>query len=152
MHTGVVAERHGGPEVLAFRRGEAPTPGAGQCVVALLRTGGNAEYAVVATDDPLAPVPGHLDPSRVACLTLNYVTGYQLFRRVAGLTAGHRVLVHGAGGGMGTAMLFDIVPYAGKHPEHFTEDMAVLTGLLARGEIDPVVAAELPLDQARRAQ
>jgi NADPH:quinone reductase-like Zn-dependent oxidoreductase len=38
-------------------------------------------------------------------LTLNYITTYQLFNRVAGVTPEQRALIHAAAGGTGTAML-----------------------------------------------
>ncbi len=76
----------------------------GQRVAALVRTGGYAEYSCW-PQDKLTPVSNDLDPTRLICLTLNYITAYALITRVGKLSAGQRVLVHGAGGGMGTAML-----------------------------------------------
>jgi NADPH:quinone reductase-like Zn-dependent oxidoreductase len=76
----------------------------GQRVAALVQTGGYAEYGCW-PQDALTPVDNNLDPAKLICLTLNYVTAYALIVRVGKLSAGQRVLVHGAGGGMGTAML-----------------------------------------------
>lgn len=75
-----------------------------QRVAALVKTGGYAEYSCW-PQDKLTPVSKDLDPTQLICLTLNYITAYALITRVGKLNAGKRVLVHGAGGGMGTAML-----------------------------------------------
>jgi NADPH:quinone reductase-like Zn-dependent oxidoreductase len=46
-----------------------------------------------------------VDADEAACLGLQYVTAYQLIHRIAKLQPGQRVLIHGAGGGVGTALL-----------------------------------------------
>ncbi|QQE64097.1 hypothetical protein GFS31_07750 [Leptolyngbya sp. BL0902] len=76
----------------------------GQRVVALTVTGGYSESLCVAADE-LVPLPDGVDANEAACLVLQYVTAYQLIHRVAKLQAGQRVLIHGAGGGVGTALL-----------------------------------------------
>ena len=76
----------------------------GQRVVALTVTGGYSEYLCVAAAE-LVPLPDGVDANEAACLVLQYVTAYQLIHRVAKLQAGQRVLIHGAGGGVGTALL-----------------------------------------------
>ncbi len=76
----------------------------GQRVAALVRTGGFAEYSCWDADK-LTPIRGDLDPVKLVCLTLNYVTAFALVRRIGALAAGQQVLAHGASGGMGTAML-----------------------------------------------
>ncbi|MGD2134709.1 MAG: medium chain dehydrogenase/reductase family protein [Gemmatimonadales bacterium] len=236
----------------------------GQMVAALVRVGGYAESAVVPLDH-LVPVPDGLDPSQVVCLTLNYLTALQIFRHLAGVTSGKRILVHGAGGGVGTAMLelgrllglemygtaslskhglvsrfgavpidyrnedfvarildltgdgvdlvvdhiggshlkhsfrtlrpgghlvstsayanvtgrigtletllgmlrlplwhllpnrrsarlYDVVTYSRRHPSFFRQDLAELMGYLATGQVNPVVAVQKPLEEARQAQ
>jgi len=85
--------------------GGVSSPSEGQIVAALLpHFGGYTQYAFL-PPEKLVPVPDGLDPAEVVCLTVNYMTGYQLYRRVAKLTPGRRVLVHGAAGGTGSAML-----------------------------------------------
>lgn len=79
-------------------------PAIGQTVTGLIKTGGYAEY-VCRPADKFVPVPDGLDLTVVAALTLNYLTAYQLFERVGALNPGKRALVHGAAGGLGTAML-----------------------------------------------
>jgi NADPH:quinone reductase-like Zn-dependent oxidoreductase len=79
-------------------------PGVGQTVAAMIQPGGYTQYAFL-PPEKLVPVPEGLDPSEVVCLTVNYMTGYQIFKRVAKLRPGQRVLVHGAAGGTGSALL-----------------------------------------------
>jgi NADPH2:quinone reductase len=237
---------------------------AGQTVAALIQFGGYSEYATVPFEK-LVPVPEGLDPSQVVCLAMNHLTGYQLVRRVAKLSRGQRVLVHGAAGGAGTAilqigqilglemfgtasaakhkvveslgavpidyrsedfverianltgdgvdlvvdhiggshlersfrtlrpggmlvstsayanvqgqisrlesllgfirlplwnalpngkkaLLFNVAPYNQKNPSYFAEDLPVLLSYLAEGRLKPLIAAEFPLAEARRAQ
>jgi NADPH:quinone reductase-like Zn-dependent oxidoreductase len=76
----------------------------GQRVAALVKTGGYAEYSCW-PQEQLAYIGSDLDPSQVICLTLNYIAAYNMITRIGKLSAGQRVLVHGAGGGLGTAML-----------------------------------------------
>lgn len=75
-----------------------------QHVDALVQTGEYAEYSCW-PQELLTPVSNDLDPAKLICLTLNYVTAYALINRVGKLRAEQRVLVQGAGGRMGTAML-----------------------------------------------
>ncbi|HEY2387979.1 MAG TPA: medium chain dehydrogenase/reductase family protein [Candidatus Binatia bacterium] len=76
----------------------------GQGVVALTRIGGYAEYACV-PEAALVAAPPELDPAATVSLVLNYLTAYQMLHRMARVAAGERILVHGAGGGVGTALL-----------------------------------------------
>ena len=76
----------------------------GQKVAALIQYGGYAEYANVSAEK-VVPVPEGLDPAEVVCLTVGYLTATQIFHRVADLKPGQRVLVHGAAGGTGSAMV-----------------------------------------------
>jgi len=85
-----------GPGVTEFR--------IGQRVAALTMTGGYSRFTVVPAAH-LVAVPGGLDPAEAVSRVLNYVTAYQMMRRVAKLTAGQRLLVHSAAGGVGTAVL-----------------------------------------------
>lgn len=50
-------------------------------------------------------IPDHLDPAAAVCLVLNYLTAYQILHYDAKAQAGQTVLVHGGGGGVGTALL-----------------------------------------------
>ncbi|MBE5472683.1 MULTISPECIES: alcohol dehydrogenase catalytic domain-containing protein [Mycobacteriaceae] len=76
----------------------------GDRVAALTVTGGYSTH-VLATTDLTVPVPEELAAAEVTALVLNYVTAYQLLNRVAQVTPGAAVLVYGAAGGVGTALL-----------------------------------------------
>ena len=76
----------------------------GQMVAALPIYGGYAEWVCLPQHE-LVPVPSGLDPQEVVSLILNYVTAYQMLHRSARVTSGQRVLVHGAAGGVGSALL-----------------------------------------------
>ena len=76
----------------------------GQPVAALIQYRGYAQYANVLAEQ-VAPVPAGLDPAEVVCLTVGYLTAYQIFHHVAKLVPGQRILIHGAAGGTGSAML-----------------------------------------------
>ncbi len=53
----------------------------------------------------LVPVPSGLDAAEAVSLVLNYVTAYQMLQRSAKVKPGQRVLIHGAAGGVGSALL-----------------------------------------------
>ena len=76
----------------------------GQMVADLTVWGAYTEY-MVRPADSLVPVPAGLDPAEVVSMVLSYVTAYQMLHRVAKVKHGQRILVHGAGGAVGTAML-----------------------------------------------
>jgi NADPH:quinone reductase-like Zn-dependent oxidoreductase len=76
----------------------------GQRVVGMPVIGGCSEYICLTADD-LIPVPDELDTAEAVSLVLSYVTAYQLIHRAAGLKAGQRILIHGAGGAVGTALI-----------------------------------------------
>jgi len=76
----------------------------GQRVAELTVTGAHSEYLCLDADD-LVPVPEGLDPAEAVSLVLSYVTAYQMLHRVANVQPGERILVHGAGGAVGSAML-----------------------------------------------
>ena len=50
-------------------------------------------------------MPSGLDAAEAVSLILNYVTAYQMLHRSARVRAGQRVLIHGAAGGVGSALL-----------------------------------------------
>lgn len=53
----------------------------------------------------LTPVPASLDPAEAVSLVLSYATAYQMLHRIAKVQKGQRILIHGAGGAVGTAMV-----------------------------------------------
>jgi NADPH:quinone reductase len=76
----------------------------GQVVVAMPISGAYAEYLCLKKEE-LIPVPLGLDPAETVSLLLNYVTAYQMLIRSAKVKSGQRILIHGATGGVGTALL-----------------------------------------------
>lgn len=79
-------------------------PALGQVVAALPIHGAYAEHVCLRSRD-VVPVPAGLDPGAAVSLVLNYVTAYQMLHRTAKVAPGHTVLIHGASGGVGTALL-----------------------------------------------
>jgi NADPH:quinone reductase-like Zn-dependent oxidoreductase len=76
----------------------------GERVAALTIYGGYAEYAYVRAK-ALIPVPVGLDPGEAVPLILNYLVAYQVLHRAAKVHPGDSVLIIGASGGIGTALL-----------------------------------------------
>lgn len=76
----------------------------GQIVAAMPISGAYAEFVCLPQGE-LVPVPAALDPAEAVSLILNYITAYQMLHRSAKVKAGQRVLIHGASGGVGTALL-----------------------------------------------
>jgi NADPH2:quinone reductase len=76
----------------------------GSIVAALPINGAYAEFVCLSPHD-LVPVPPGLDPAEAVSLILNYVTAYQMLHRVGRVKAGQRALIHGAAGGVGSALL-----------------------------------------------
>src|SRR4029077_18106371 len=72
----------------------------GDRVVALTRFGGYADRVVVPASFAF-PVPGGLDDAAAAAIPVNYLTALLALYRLANITAGETVLIHGAGGGVG---------------------------------------------------
>lgn len=66
--------------------------------------GSNAAYRTLRASD-LTRVPAGVDPAEAAALILSWTTAYQLLHRSARVQRGQRVLVHGAAGAVGQALL-----------------------------------------------
>jgi len=77
---------------------------AGQTVAALPISGAYAEFVCLPRRE-LVPVPSGLDAAEAVSLLLNYITAYQMMHRSAKVKPGQRVLIHGAAGGVGSALL-----------------------------------------------
>lgn len=91
---GIVKET--GPNVTSVKTG--------QLVAALPFSGGYSEHICLHQKE-LVPIPDGIDPEEAACLVLNYLMAYQLLHRYAKVQEGEKVLIHGASGGIGTALL-----------------------------------------------
>ena len=76
----------------------------GQQVAALPIFGAYTEF-ICLPQQLLVPVPSGLDPAEAVSLVLNYITAYQMLHRSVKVKPGQRVLIHGAAGGVGTALL-----------------------------------------------
>jgi NADPH:quinone reductase-like Zn-dependent oxidoreductase len=76
----------------------------GDRIAALTVWGADAERVCVPEANAVE-VPEDLDPAEVVNLVLTYMTAYQLLHRMARVKSGETVLVHGAAGRVGTAVL-----------------------------------------------
>jgi NADPH:quinone reductase-like Zn-dependent oxidoreductase len=66
--------------------------------------GGYTESICLPESD-LVPAPSGVDPAEAVCVVINYLTAHMALHRVANVRSGERVLIHGAAGGVGTALL-----------------------------------------------
>jgi NADPH:quinone reductase-like Zn-dependent oxidoreductase len=80
------------------------TPREGQMVADLCVVGGYAQYAIRPARD-LVPVPDGVDAAEAVCIPLAYLTAFQMLTRCGSLPAGATILVIGASGTVGTALL-----------------------------------------------
>jgi len=76
----------------------------GQIVAALPISGAYAEFVCLPQRE-LVPVPSEVDAAEAVALVLNYVTAYQMLHRSARVKPGQRALIHGAAGGVGSALM-----------------------------------------------
>ncbi len=76
----------------------------GQPVAAMPISGAYAEFVCLPQRE-LTPVPPGLDGAEAVSLILNYITAYQMLHRSAKIKPGQSVLIHGASGGVGSALM-----------------------------------------------
>jgi NADPH:quinone reductase len=76
----------------------------GDRVADMTVVGSNAAYRTLRAGD-VARVPASIDPAEAATLILSWTTAYQLLHRSAHVRPGQRVLVHGAAGAVGQALV-----------------------------------------------
>src|SRR6476659_9718723 len=76
----------------------------GDRIGALTVWGADAERVCVLEADAVE-VPEDIDPAQILNLVFTYMTAYQLLHRTAEVKRGETVLVHGAAGRVGTAVL-----------------------------------------------
>lgn len=76
----------------------------GERIAALTAYGAYAEQVCVPEAEAVT-VPEDVDPALTVSLVLTYMTAYQVLHRLARARAGELVLIHGAGGRVGTAVL-----------------------------------------------
>ncbi len=85
-----------GPDAARFKPGDR--------VADLTTIGAYAEY-ICLPEDRLTPVPEGVSDVDALGMILSAVTPYQMLTRVAKMKSGQSLLIHGAGGAVGTAML-----------------------------------------------
>lgn len=66
--------------------------------------GGYAEFVCLPASE-LVSVPDGVDPATAVCVIVNYLTAHMAMHHTAQVQDGERVLVHGAAGGVGSALL-----------------------------------------------
>ena len=79
-------------------------PVEGELVADLCVVGGYAQYAIRPSRF-LVPVPATIDPAEAVCIPLAYLTAFQMLTRCRKLSSGATILVIGASGTVGTALL-----------------------------------------------
>jgi NADPH:quinone reductase-like Zn-dependent oxidoreductase len=84
-----------GDEVAGFAPGDR--------VAVLTEINGYAEYVYVRRN-PILRISDSVDAAAAVTLVLNYLVAYQVLHRRSRVQAGDRVLIIGAGGGIGTAL------------------------------------------------
>jgi NADPH:quinone reductase-like Zn-dependent oxidoreductase len=104
------------------------------------RDGAAAEYAAVEARN-LAPKPGSLDHVHTAAVPLAGLTAWQGLFDHGGLSPGQTVLIHGAGGGVGTFAV-QLARSAGAH--------VVATGRASAGELVRELGADQFVDVDRQ--
>lgn len=77
----------------------------GERVAALLTGEGGYAEEVCFGAEWAVPVPDGVNPADAVCVVANYVTAYGMLHRGAEVQEGEKVLVQGAAGGVGTALL-----------------------------------------------
>ncbi len=76
----------------------------GDRVADMTVVGSNADYRTLLAED-VTRVPVGVDAAEAATLILSWTTAYQILHRAARVRRGQRVLVHGAAGAVGQALL-----------------------------------------------
>lgn len=113
-----------GPKVTKFQIGDR--------VAALTVYGGYSEY-ISLEQQHLVKVPQSVKSDEAVALVLNYVTAYQMLKRVAKVRKGNKILITGASGGVGTALLdlarlegVQVYALASKHKHETVKKMGAI--------------------------
>ncbi len=85
-----------GVAVTRFREGDK--------VADMTVIGAYSEY-ICLPENRLIHLPDKVDPAEAVSTILSYVTAYQMLHRIAKIKKGQKILIHGAGGAVGLAML-----------------------------------------------
>lgn len=104
----------------------------GQRVADLPVTGAYAEY-ICLPEKNLVSVPDNIDSAEAVCVILSYITAYQMLHRLANVEKGQSILVHGASGAVGTALLqlgkfieLEIFGTASQQNHEFVSDLGAI--------------------------
>lgn len=76
----------------------------GKRIAALTIVGGFARYVCIPAEDAVS-VPDDVDPAEAQCLPFDYMVSYQMLYRTAAVQPEQRVLIQGAAGSTGSALL-----------------------------------------------
>lgn len=76
----------------------------GERVADMTVIGAYSEY-ICLPEDRLTRMPETIDSSEAVALILSYTTAYQMLHRIAKMAEGKTILIHGAGGAVGIALL-----------------------------------------------
>ena len=76
----------------------------GQRVVGLMRTGGQASHVLTDASRTL-PIPDEISLEAAASMPVTYITAHHMLHHLGNLKPTDSVLIHGGGGGVGTAAL-----------------------------------------------
>ena len=78
----------------------------------------------------LVSIPAGVDPAQAICVVVNYLTAHMVMHGTAQMRSGERVLVHGAAGGVGSALLelgrlagLEMYGTASKHNHDFVSSL-----------------------------
>jgi NADPH2:quinone reductase len=125
-------------DVVAAGPGARTAPGTP--MFGLVGGGGYADYCVI--DEQMAfEIPPGLSYAEAAALPEVYFTGDTTMFGLGGLTAGHRVLIHGGGSGLGTACIQMARSAGGR--------VACTVGSPAKAERAAALGADLVIDYRR---
>ena len=93
------------------------------------RGGGYAEF-VCAPAEHVVPVPSGVDDAEAVSVVVNFLTAHLYMHKTANVQSGERVLVHGAAGGLGTALLqlgelagLEMYGTASRHNHHLVSSL-----------------------------
>lgn len=82
----------------------------GQRVVSAVESGGCSDYVNIPAWRCIALPDAITDPIQAAASIVNYWTAYYILNRASDLKPGQRILIHGVGGGLGTALVHMAIP------------------------------------------
>ena len=101
----LVVRQFGGPGLLRAAENELQPPRQGEARIRVLAASVSRPAVTVRRADRLIPVPAPLDPAQAVTLILNCIVAHQTMHGQARVNAADKVLIIGANGGIGMALL-----------------------------------------------